>query len=154
MTSTNSTTEQLPPPSPRAAREVRRDSPRRRARTCYDHLAGVAGVDLLEALLRRCWLEEDGCNNGRTRYRLTPQGRLCLSARGVDLAEADRSRRMYAYGCVDWTERRLHLGGALAAAILQALGNAGVVRRQAATRVVEPLQPLAAWLEGAAPAEA
>jgi hypothetical protein len=153
VTSTNRTIELLPPASPQAAREVRRDSPRRRARTCYDHLAGVAGVDLMAALRRRNWLEEDGYSHGRTLYRLTPRGRRCLSDRGVDLAGAGKTRRMYAYGCLDWTERRPHLGGALAAAILQALGNAGVVRRQAGTRVVLLLQPLEGWLDGAAPPE-
>jgi hypothetical protein len=153
MTSTNRTIELLPPASPQAAREVRRDSPRRRARTCYDHMAGVAGVDLMAALLRRGWLEEDGHKSGRVIYRLTLRGRQALQARGVDPAGVPSSRRMYAYGCLDWTERRQHLGGALAAGILQGLAGTGVVRRQAGTRVVLLLQPLEGWLDGTAPAE-
>ena len=145
----STTIEKPPPPSPQAAREVRRNSPLRRARSCYHHLAGVAGVDLLGSLLRRGWLEEDGLHNGRVLYRLTPQGRRCLGERGVDLERAGGSRRMYAYGCLDWTERRWHLGGALAQGVLQVLGEAGVIRRQAGTRVVVVLELLEGWLDGA-----
>ena len=62
-----------PPMSPQAAREVRRNTLLRQGRTCYDHLAGVVGVQLLEALLQRGWLEESA--GPRPRYRLTPSGR-------------------------------------------------------------------------------
>ena len=43
----------------RAARELRRDAPLRHARTCYDHLAGVEGVQLLREMLRRGWLLQE-----------------------------------------------------------------------------------------------
>jgi hypothetical protein len=148
---TSTTTQKLPPPSAQAAREVRRDTPLRRARSCYHHLAGVAGVDFLDLLLRRAWLEEDGNINGRVQYRLTPGGHEELSARGVNLDRASTARRMYAFGCLDWTERRLHLGGSLGVAVLQSLCDAGVARRQAGTRAVEMVRPLESWLDGTAP---
>ena len=75
-----------PPMSPQAAREVRRNTLRRQGRTCYDHLAGVVGVQLLEALLQRGWLEESA--GPRPRYRLTPSGRQALQGRGVALPDA------------------------------------------------------------------
>lgn len=138
-------TAQHSPPSAQAAKEVRRDSPIRRARTCYDHLAGVAGVELMGALLQEGWLEEQGQSNGRTHYRLTALGEDALVRRGVDLPPPPGSKRMYAYGCVDWTERRFHLGGALGAAALRSLAEAGIVRRDSGTRVVALLEPVSTW---------
>jgi hypothetical protein len=132
------------PRSPGAAREVRRNSAMRQARSCYDHLAGVAGVQLLEAMLRLDWLRAQG--DRRPRYRLTPQGAQALVARGVDIARVYGGRRAFAYGCLDWTERRPHLAGALGAAILTALEASGGVRRVAGSRTVVLLQPLTNWL--------
>lgn len=132
-----------PPRSPQAARIVRREMPIRQARTCYDHLAGVAGVQLLDALLLRGWLTEE-----EARYQLTPEGAAALRARGVDLDVAHRARRKYAFGCLDWTERRPHLGGALGAAIFHALEDGGVVRRDGATRMMVLAQPISDWLNG------
>src|SRR5207302_7757476 len=74
-----------PARSPGAGREVRRNSPIRRARSCYDHLAGVAGVGLLDALLRRRWLVPVR-SGGRIRYTLTPAGARALGSRAVDIA--------------------------------------------------------------------
>ena len=138
-----------PPMSPQAAREVRRNTLLRQGRTCYDHLAGVVGVELLEALLQRGWLEESA--GQRPRYRLTTSGRQALQGRGVALPDAQKARRQFAYGCLDWTERRPHLGGALGAAMLQALSTAGYVRRHHTSRAVVLRQPIAGWLDTAPP---
>jgi hypothetical protein len=141
-------TSQFTPTSHQAAREVRRNSPIRQARTCYDHLAGVAGVTLMDAMMQRGWLEVSKEAKGRTHFRLTPAGQGALAGLGVDLLPARKTRRMYAYGCVDWTERRFHLGGALGASILDALRRAGVVQRENGTRVINLPKPLASWLDG------
>jgi DNA-binding transcriptional ArsR family regulator len=114
-----------------AAEAVKLDAPIRRARTCYDHLAGVAGVQVLDGLLERKWLAPDG-----ERFELTPAGEGALAELGVDVIEARRARRAFAVGCLDWTERRAHLGGALGAAILHRLLEAGDARLEAGTRVV------------------
>ena len=116
------------PPNPHAAREVRRDSPLRQARTCYTHLAGVAGVTLTDAFLSCGWIEEAGISRGRVDYRLTSSGEKALLDRGVVIPAPSRTQR-YAYGCVDWTERRYHLAGALGSAILERLFADGVVAR-------------------------
>lgn len=138
----------MPHRSQQATREVRRNTALRQARTCYDHLAGMAGVALLETLLQRGWIEpETNETETRPRYHLTPEGTQALQQRGVDLAGAQKSRRRFAYGCLDWTERRPHLGGALAAAILDALQNAGVVGRQRQARAVTLRQSLHAWID-------
>ena len=143
---TMATTTMQPTRSAQAARAVQRDMPIRQARTCYDHLAGVAGVQLLDAFLTRGWLEAG--DGPRPRYRLTPTGEIALRARGVDIEAAQRARRMFAFGCLDWTERRPHLGGALGAAILAALEGAGVARRNSTGRTMLLAQPLDIWLDG------
>ncbi len=147
MSPANRTT-QMSPPSAQAAREVRRDSPIRQARTCYDHLAGVAGVELMDALLQNGWLEEQGQSKGRTHYRLTPAGEKALILRNVDLLPMNGSKRMYAYGCIDWTERQFHLGGALGAATMRSLAEADIARRDSGTRVVALLKPVSRWVDG------
>ena len=108
-------------PSPQAGRERQRDTPLRRARTCYDHLAGVAGVGVLEAMQKRGWLRaEHGPGFG-----LTPAGERALARRRVDLDTARAAKRQFATACLDWTERRPHLGGALGAEVLAALRAGG-----------------------------
>jgi DNA-binding transcriptional ArsR family regulator len=138
-------------PSPQARREVRRDSALRQGRSCYDHLAGVVGVQLLDTLLQRGWLAVRTPETPRPQYMLTPVGHQALRARGVDVARASTARRQFAYGCLDWTERRVHLGGALGAAILEALRTAGVVQRQPSSRTLLVLTPLGHWLDVAEP---
>jgi hypothetical protein len=83
---------QFPPLSRQAAREVGRNSPLRQARTCYGHLAGVAGVGLMDALLRRGWLEASQETRRRTHFRLTLAGEKALAARGVVPTPARDSR--------------------------------------------------------------
>lgn len=135
----------LPHPSAQAAREVRRNTALRQARTCYKHLAGVAGVQLLEALCQRGWLEVQA--DTRPIYQLTSPGTQACAARGVDLVQSRTTHRAFAYGCLDWTERRPHLDGALGAAILVALVARGVIRREPAARTVVLLKPLTDWLD-------
>jgi len=130
-------------PSPRAGRERRRDTPLRRARTCYDHLAGVEGVALLERMRARGWLVARV--GSRPGYELAPAGERALARRGVDVASARRSRRRFAIACLDWTERRPHLGGALGAEIFSALRAAGRLRPRPRGRDVEVLKPLIRW---------
>jgi DNA-binding transcriptional ArsR family regulator len=83
------------------------------ARTCYDHFAGEAAVKILEAMLKARWLSADGRD-----FAVTRLGEQKLAALDVDLAAARRSRRAFARACVDLTQRRPHLGGALGAALL------------------------------------
>jgi hypothetical protein len=133
------------PRSPAAAREVCRNSAIRQARTCYDHLAGVAGVQLLDALLERHWIEPQ--DHGCVGYRLTPQGTAGLAARGVDISHLSKARRSMASDCLDWTERRPHLAGALGAVILATLSTSGFIRRVPGSRTMTVLQPLTRWLD-------
>src|SRR5215831_18711965 len=110
-----------------------RDADIRRARTCYDHLAGVAGVALLDRFLDEGWLE---WGEGRD-LRLTEHGVTALGRMGVNTQTARRSRRAFAIACPDWTELRPHLGGALGAAVLAALLDQGRARLRPGERVVD-----------------
>ncbi len=136
-----------PPRSPQATREVRRNTAPRRSRTCYDHLAGVAGVELFSQMLNLGWLEPaERQDSPRVSYCLTSLGKQALGDRDVDMTPF-RSRRRFAYGCTDWTERRLHLGGALGAAILQALQARDIVSRRPGTRVVGVQLDVTEWFD-------
>jgi len=101
------------------------------ARTCYDHLAGAVGVKLAEALVQRGVLEmtPDG-------YAITPVGTQRLEAFGLDMVALGQTRRALAPRCLDWSERRYHLAGALGAALLTRLLALGWLRRAPTSRVV------------------
>jgi hypothetical protein len=84
----------------------------RAARTCYDHIAGTLGVSIHHRLRATGWLLVD---NGS--HDLTLPGTKGFEALGIDVEGARLLRRPFAYACLDWSERRPHLGGALGAAL-------------------------------------
>jgi DNA-binding transcriptional ArsR family regulator len=86
------------------------------ARTCYDHIAGRSGVALHDGLLTRGWLVPESGG-----YGLSEPGVGALLGWGVDVTTARAARRRFARPCLDWTERREHLAGSLAAALAVAL---------------------------------
>lgn len=88
----------------------------RGARTCYDHLAGTVAVLLYERLVALRWLAKPSRSAGD--IELTSAGRSAFAALGIDVDVAAASRRRFAFACLDWSERRPHLGGALGAAVL------------------------------------
>jgi DNA-binding transcriptional ArsR family regulator len=90
----------------------------RAARTCYDHLAGTLGVSLHDAFAAKGWLAADSAANG-TAYDLSSSGTKALEALGVDIDATRLLRRRFACACLDWSERRPHVGGALGAALLK-----------------------------------
>ena len=98
----------------------------RAARTCYDHMAGTAGVALHDRLHAQGWLQATAA---RDDYELTSEGAVALESLGIDIEGARRSRRRFACACLDWSERRPHLGGALGAACLQLSLRRGWVRQ-------------------------
>ena len=101
------------------------------ARTCYDHLAGEIAVKVLDGMLRARWLVGDGHE-----YKATRLGRTELAALGVDTGTDKHSRRAFARSCVDLTQRRPHLAGALGASMLDLYVRKGWILRSAGSRVV------------------
>ncbi|MEJ6000888.1 ArsR/SmtB family transcription factor [Paucibacter soli] len=91
----------------------------REARRCYDHMAGRWAVRLHDHALRQAWLQPDRSQDRA--YALSERGAAALGALGLDVAAATAKRRRLACACMDWSERRPHLGGALGAAWLTLL---------------------------------
>jgi DNA-binding transcriptional ArsR family regulator len=109
----------------RSLRSANRAEAFRTARTCYDHLAGRVGVGVTEALVRRrALVPGDGA------FELTSRGERLLEGLGVDVAAARGHRRAFARACVDLTERRPHLAGALGAGVASALLEHDWLRRR------------------------
>lgn len=88
----------------------------RAARTCYDHIAGTMGVSLHDRFKALGWLS--AASVSANAYDLTPHGAKAFDALGIDVAAARALRRRFAYACLDWSERRPHVGGAIGAALL------------------------------------
>jgi hypothetical protein len=90
----------------------------RAARTCYDHIAGAMGVSLHDRFKALGWLfaAPNGTDN---EYDVSPEGTTAFEALGVDIEATRRLRRRLACACLDWSERRPHVGGALGAALLR-----------------------------------
>ncbi|MEK1889722.1 MAG: helix-turn-helix transcriptional regulator [Phyllobacterium sp.] len=118
-----------------AAKPVRtgpRDTALRAGRTCYDHLAGHLGVAITDALIDGGHLEL-GLDAGE----VTESGRVLLARAGIDIeAVAARRGRILCRPCLDWSERRPHLAGAVGAALCSHCFDQGWIRRVAGTRAV------------------
>lgn len=117
------------PPRHRPASKL--DEALRRARTCYDHFAGRLGVGIADALSRR-ELAVVGEEGGE----ITETGLAFLGGFGLDLEEVRRRRRAFCRPCLDWTERRPHLAGSVAAALAARCFDLGWVRRQRDSRAL------------------
>jgi hypothetical protein len=113
----------------------RRLSPRepalRKARICYDHLAGEMGVRLFDSMQQHRYLRFDG-----DAPELTASGRRFCRELGVDVDALTRERRALCRVCLDWSVRRNHLAGALGAALLRHCIESGWARRARGSRVV------------------
>jgi DNA-binding transcriptional ArsR family regulator len=103
----------------------------RTARTCYDHLAGRLGVGLTDRLFGQGCLELDGSD-----YRPTAAGYAVFGRFGIDVDGLKRQRRGFARPCLDWSERRPHLAGALGAALACRCFEAGWIERVKDSRAV------------------
>ncbi|TQL67011.1 DNA-binding transcriptional ArsR family regulator [Nocardioides albertanoniae] len=114
------------------------------ARTCYDHLAGACGVALHDLLLERELIV--GAAGG---YDVSAAGEAWFAELGVDVSAERARRRSFARPCLDWTERRPHLAGALAAVTVDRLLALGwFVRRGSDTRALRLTEEGSAALGG------
>jgi DNA-binding transcriptional ArsR family regulator len=104
------------------------------ARSCYDHVAGALGVSLHDALIAQGWLTPEGARS--VAYSSTEDGQRELAMLGIDVARLRVERRRFAFGCLDWSERRPHLGGALGAALLTMMIDRRWVKRERHSRAL------------------
>ncbi len=118
-----------------------RDAALREARVCYDHLAGRHAVALLERLLACGAVVRSGAA-----LSMGPQAQTMLEAIGIDVAALKHAKRVPCRACLDWSERRDHLAGALGAALLQLALDRGWIKRERDSRAVSfTPSGLAAW---------
>jgi len=116
---------------PRSAR----DEAMRFARTCYDHLAGRAGVALADALVARHYvvLGEDG-------GEVTESGARIFTDFGVNLKLTSHSRRIFCRPCLDWSERRYHIAGHVGSELCRCCLQRGWFARERDSRALRPTQ--------------
>jgi DNA-binding transcriptional ArsR family regulator len=119
-------------PHPAALNRPSKSDEMFRARSCYDHLAGRVAVELAERLEDRQVIQA----SGKRDYELGSEGRNWFAAFGIDVDRLRRTRRCFARKCIDWTERRPHLAGALGAALCSRLISLGWIVRRRDTRAV------------------
>jgi len=106
-----------------------RDPAMREARSCYDHLAGRIAVEIGAQLL-----DEAGATDGIG--TLSAAGTRTLAAIDIDLARIAASKRVFCRPCLDWSERRPHVAGAIGAALLDAMLDRGWFHRRPGTRAL------------------
>jgi DNA-binding transcriptional ArsR family regulator len=117
--------------APRHQLEDPQDRPLRFARTCYDHLAGNLGVELNSSLVSLGYLKST--NNG---FVLGKKGEAAVADFGIDVAALRARRRRFIGHCVDLSEQRPHLGGALGASLFARLRELGWLEPDKGTRAV------------------
>jgi DNA-binding transcriptional ArsR family regulator len=110
-------------------REHSRGEAIRRARTCYDHVAGRLGVAVADAFEERCIVRAN-----QSGWELTPHGEHELEQLGLDIPALRRQRRAFIRPCLDWTERRPHIAGGLGAAVTARMFELAWIRRLPGSR--------------------
>ena len=113
-----------------------RDPELRKARVCYNHLAGDFGVRMLDRLVADGNMTLDG-----DEIALTASGESRMAALGIDLAPLQAQRRPLCRTCLDWSERRSHLAGALGDALLTRFIEIGWAKREVGSRVIRFTAP-------------
>lgn len=106
----------------------------RQARTCYDHMAGMVAVALHDQFADQGWLAVD--RDDPRAYLVTAAGFAGFARLGLDVAALGKLRRRLAGPCLDWSERRAHLGGALGAALLELALRRGWVEQDLDSRAL------------------
>lgn len=134
----------------RSLREGTRENALRRARLCYDHVAGRLGVEMMTGLIAAGAISGgDGAHHPESAptdrlsapghdvdYRLTDRGEDVMAELGVDVPALRCGRRPLIRYCIDWTEQRHHLAGALGAAVTAGMLERGWLRRTPVPRAV------------------
>ncbi len=109
-----------------------KDPALRKARVCYNHLAGEYGVQMLDSMKARNFVLE-----GKDELELTDAGRDFVTAMGIDMEPLSNSRRPLCKPCLDWSARRSHLAGSIGTAFLEHFYHQGWARRISGSRVVD-----------------
>ncbi len=109
-----------------------KDPALRKARICYDHLAGDLGVQMFESLKQKGFIGTQA-----EEVFLAPDGERWLGTIGIDIEHLTTQRRPLCRSCLDWSERKSHLAGSLGAEMLNHFLSKNYARRLANSRVIE-----------------
>jgi predicted transcriptional regulator len=120
----------LPPPVNKEAARIE-ETGIRHCRTCYDHMAGRVGVAITDSLLKQNIITEK-----KGEFSLTPKGEKWFGSFGIDTAALREKRRSFLRPCLDWSERRHHMAGSLATALLEMMLAADWVRKTRNSRAL------------------
>jgi len=105
------------------------DTDVRYCRVCYDHLAGEIGVRLTDHLFSQNIIELS-----KKTYAVTNKGNKFFAGLGIEADKLKKQRRLFAHACLDWSERKYHLAGALGAALFDVMTNNDWIRRKKNSR--------------------
>lgn len=120
-----------PPNHVSSFKQAAEDQAIRYARTCYDHLAGSLGIQVAKALM-----DSDYVNQVHDQFILTAKGEIFFSEFGINLETTRRKRRSFCHCCLDWSERKHHLAGALGQAILERFLELDWLRKKPESRAL------------------
>ncbi len=109
-----------------------KDAALRRARVCYNHLAGELGVHIYDGMIARNYILADDDS-----LHLTDNGKAFVSGFGIDVDRLQNNRRPLCKSCLDWSARRSHLAGGLGTALLDRMFELGWASREKSSRVVK-----------------
>ncbi|MGM1048980.1 MAG: ArsR/SmtB family transcription factor [Bacillota bacterium] len=121
-----------PPIEIKSLKQASEDKAMRLARTCYDHLAGNLGVQLTDSLIKTGVIYEE-----KDRFTVTEKGEEFFKSFQIDLEWVKKKRRSFSHKCLDWSERRHHLAGALGNSLLERLLELNWVQRLPKTRAIK-----------------
>jgi DNA-binding transcriptional ArsR family regulator len=121
----------IPPSSAKIKKESADILPVQQCRTCYDHLAGKTGVAITDALIKQKIIVLN-----KNEFKLTTKGKNWFDKLHIDTDELLQQRRSFLRPCLDWSERRYHIAGSLAAALLDKMLQQDWVRKTKNSRAV------------------
>lgn len=121
-----------PPPEVRSLKQSNQIKLLQDARTCYDHLAGKLGVNLTESMVNSGYI-----NKEQNEYVVTPDGVVFFTQFGLDIEKLKTKRRSFSHACLDWSERRHHLAGALGHGLLTHFLNLEWITRVPSIRAIK-----------------
>lgn len=122
----------IAPPVPiKSFKQASENEAIRLARTCYDHVAGHLGVQIMSFFMQKGILSED-----QDGLHITQQGEIFFADFQINLKNTKQKRRSFSHKCLDWSERRHHLAGALGSALLDRLFELHWIEHLPTTRAI------------------
>jgi DNA-binding transcriptional ArsR family regulator len=121
-----------PPPEIRSLKQSSQVKLLQNARTCFDHLAGKLGVGITESMLNEGYFIKEEKD-----FLVTNKGEQFLTDIGINLDETKRKRRSFSHACLDWSERRHHIGGALGNGLMRHFFDLGWILQVDSIRAVK-----------------